>query len=443
MWCLGNTSVRSPLRLREGLIALKNSGLEGQIRGSKEADINFRNLLGKKNIVKLGNDPSFSVSRKWRLAMEELGFIYPNLEKDEMSLQHQIGVPDFITPNGKRLIEAESLIEQHDCFLRSFCAYYIDSNGLCSPFIFTLKILNSLLDAVGDSQINKNEMALIIQYSDPKTDIGNIVNSIIKFRKKRDEVDSEVELEKEFLQKADALGINKDTLKTYADLNFRYLKATGLVFSRGRGRGRGIAMVPEKINLVKKIIKTEDIPKNNLERYTRLCSGLSLPTDEINQNDNFENYTSFLEDELERTKAYFEDIKACEKIENITEKEAMTKARLGQGQFRRDLEKIEPVCRVTGLENKEFLIASHIKSWKESNNHERLDGSNGLLLSPHIDKLFDRNWISFTKDGNLIWKSEKAKIALEKWGIKECKILKPLSKKQEFYMNYHRNLLRD
>ena len=80
--------------------------------------------------------------------------LYPNLEKEEMSLQHQIGVPDFITPNGKRLIEAESLIEQHECFLRSLCAYYIDYNGLCSPFIFTLKILNSLLDTVGNSQIN-------------------------------------------------------------------------------------------------------------------------------------------------------------------------------------------------------------------------------------------------------------------------------------------------
>ena len=44
---------------------------------------------------------------------------------------------------------------------------------------------------------------------------------------------------------------------------------------------------------LKKIIKTEDIPKNNLERYTRLCSGLSLPTDEINLNDSFENYSSF------------------------------------------------------------------------------------------------------------------------------------------------------
>ena len=160
-------------------------------------------------------------------------------------------------------------------------------------------------------------------------------------------------------------------------------------------------------------------------------------------NNNVEIDMSFLEDEIERTKAYLEDIKACEKIENITEKEALIKARLGHGQFRRDVEILEPICRVTGLDKKEFLIASHIKSWKESNNYERLDGSNGLLLSPHVDKLFDRHWISFTKDGKLIWKSEKVKLTLEKWGIKECKILKPLSSKQESYMNYHRKLLKD
>ena len=75
-------------------------------------------------------------------------------------------------------------------------------------------------------------------------------------------------------------------------------------------------------------------------------------------NNNVEIDMSFLEDEIERTKAYLEDIKACEKIENITEKEALIKARLGHGQFRRDVEILEPICRVTGLDKKEFLMSS-------------------------------------------------------------------------------------
>ncbi|MGL6368915.1 HNH endonuclease [Aeromonas hydrophila] len=86
----------------------------------------------------------------------------------------------------------------------------------------------------------------------------------------------------------------------------------------------------------------------------------------------------------------------------VTEKLQLTNARISQGNFRRDLEKIEPKCRVTGVSNKALLIASHIKTWSESDNAEHLDGNNGLLLSPHIDKLFDRGWITFTDAGDLL-----------------------------------------
>lgn len=86
----------------------------------------------------------------------------------------------------------------------------------------------------------------------------------------------------------------------------------------------------------------------------------------------------------------------------VTQKEQLVKSRRGQGLFRSRLEQIEPACRVTGVTNKALLIASHIKPWSESNNAERLDGQNGLLLSPHIDKLFDRGWITFTDSGDLL-----------------------------------------
>ncbi|MGC3834414.1 HNH endonuclease [Moritella viscosa] len=72
-----------------------------------------------------------------------------------------------------------------------------------------------------------------------------------------------------------------------------------------------------------------------------------------------------------------------------TEKEQLVKARRGQGKYRRNLEKIESCCRVTGLANKQFLVASHSKPWRVSSNFEKLDGNNGFLLSPHIDRLFD------------------------------------------------------
>ena len=47
-----------------------------------------------------------------------------------------------------------------------------------------------------------------------------------------------------------------------------------------------------------------------------------------------------------------------------TEVDAVVKARKGQGRFRRNVEQLECKCRVTGLQDKRLLIASHIKPWR-------------------------------------------------------------------------------
>lgn len=83
--------------------------------------------------------------------------------------------------------------------------------------------------------------------------------------------------------------------------------------------------------------------------------------------------------------------------------QALVKARKGQGRYRRNLELIETCCRLTGVEDKRLLRASHIKPWRCcENNHERLDGNNGLLLTPNADLLFDQGYISFEDDGTLL-----------------------------------------
>jgi hypothetical protein len=99
-----------------------------------------------------------------------------------------------------------------------------------------------------------------------------------------------------------------------------------------------------------------------------------------------------------------------------TEKERLINARMGQGQFREAVICIEKQCRITGLKNTNLLIASHIKPWNKCNDKERLDGYNGLLLSPHIDRLFDRGHLSFAGNGDMLL-SDQAKEALQCWGI--------------------------
>jgi putative restriction endonuclease len=63
------------------------------------------------------------------------------------------------------------------------------------------------------------------------------------------------------------------------------------------------------------------------------------------------------------------------------------------------------------------FFASHIKPWCESTNEERLNGENGLLLTPSIDHLFDRGFISFEDNGELLISDVAHKESGgEKWG---------------------------
>lgn len=86
-----------------------------------------------------------------------------------------------------------------------------------------------------------------------------------------------------------------------------------------------------------------------------------------------------------------------------TVRQSVVQARRGQGKFRTNVEAIERCCRLTGVTTPALLIASHIKPWRLcSSAHERLDGANGLLLTPDADLLFDRGFISFKDDGEVL-----------------------------------------
>jgi hypothetical protein len=85
-----------------------------------------------------------------------------------------------------------------------------------------------------------------------------------------------------------------------------------------------------------------------------------------------------------------------------TEREALIVARLGQGLFKQRVMQVEDRCRITGVTNPIHLRASHCKPWRDSSNEERLNGENGLLLTPTMDHLFDRGFISFEDSGLVI-----------------------------------------
>ena len=67
-----------------------------------------------------------------------------------------------------------------------------------------------------------------------------------------------------------------------------------------------------------------------------------------------------------------------------TFRDQVVTSRRGQGVFRANVLLRESSCQVTRVDDSRHLKASHIKPWRDAADAERLDGSNGLVLSPHI-----------------------------------------------------------
>ena len=121
-----------------------------------------------------------------------------------------------------------------------------------------------------------------------------------------------------------------------------------------------------------------------------------------------------------------------------TQKLQLVKARRGQGLFRSRVELIEPCCRVTRVVERQHLRASHILPWRDADDQQKLDGNNGLMLSPHIDHLFDQGYITFEDDGSLVASLEASPEVFKAWGIETAKDVKPFKSEQAAYLAYHR-----
>lgn len=123
---------------------------------------------------------------------------------------------------------------------------------------------------------------------------------------------------------------------------------------------------------------------------------------------------------------------------NVTEVDQVVRARRGQGRFRLSVLDVEKCCRLTGVALEPFLIASHIKPWSVCSDAERLDGHNGLLLAPHVDRLFDRGWISFADDGSVLVSGPEASTVLAAWKLLPAIDAQPFTDRQRMYLAYHR-----
>lgn len=112
----------------------------------------------------------------------------------------------------------------------------------------------------------------------------------------------------------------------------------------------------------------------------------------------FNNRWDELAFESERLIEKFKTKNNAAEIENIPagkEKIVATRQRVNQNFFRRAvLASYKNTCCITGLNNPELLIASHIKAWAASNEVEKTNPCNGLCLNALHDKAFDKGFIT-------------------------------------------------
>lgn len=282
IWHIGNTTVRNPYRIQDGLLAISSANLEGKLRGV-ENEKKLRDALGSSGLVKLGNDETYSVGRKWRSVMGQLGFLVPKTTKALEEKISDLGGTDTLSKNGVLLMNASTLPAIHEAFLRSLLVYKIPNHSektydfsSFSPLRFVLDILLHLEKSNADSKISFVEMATIVQVSSYDDGIEGVVAKIIEHREKRKNSESKRVFDNlEKRRTRQEMGVAENTLEDYADVNFRYLKICGL-FSTS---GRSIVLYKEKRDLIEKIINTKQEEMSDEDYIKLLCNGANLPTD--------------------------------------------------------------------------------------------------------------------------------------------------------------------
>ena len=126
-----------------------------------------------------------------------------------------------------------------------------------------------------------------------------------------------------------------------------------------------------------------------------------------------------------------------------TERTSEVRRRIGQDVFRDALMDMwQGRCAVTGLAfPPKLLRASHAKPWAKATDSERLDPFNGLLLSIHLDAMFDAGLIAFSDDGVLLCSRRLHVSIRQHYSISDSVRLRTLSPGHIPYLAWHRTYI--
>jgi hypothetical protein len=259
-----------------------------------------------------------------------------------------------------------------------------------------------------------------------------------------------------FLLKKDLIKYLEETKIEYLNPEQPYINKDSLPILWG-DRKNEVESLPEKIEFEiqeQNQIEGPRVYVKSNELAYKLIRKLSLPNItyisivKLSNTDNIEYYFRLFADYFGDIKHPYEvrkEIKLLEKVTDLEEKFTQSRARIGQGKYRKNLLQQCPICPITLVSDDRLLIASHIKPWAKSNSQEQLDPHNGFMFTPTFDFLFDRGFMSFTNNKKTILSPFLSKMTYSKLNISNNKTIPHLimDDKREKYLKYHRaNILK-
>ncbi|CDQ20894.1 AlwI family type II restriction endonuclease [Halobacillus karajensis] len=271
-WLIADNGVRNPKRLKDGLEVLVNSQFHGDF--SKHNEEGMALLLDSKGVISIQTNSDNTVARKWRVNLIRLGFIDPDTH--------------IVTENGRRLINSSSLPEQEECFLRALLVHQLpssvhplpdgDIDQPFNPLRIVLEVISELKKRGETPSITKNEMASIIIIHYSMGEIPRLVDEVIAYRNAREVQKNKKKFDREYRERsASFVGrVNASSLNSYADVNMRYLKLTGLFVEEGISK---LSIAKHKETIVLQILRTQYQSVEPDKYQSILAKGASLPTD--------------------------------------------------------------------------------------------------------------------------------------------------------------------
>lgn len=157
----------------------------------------------------------------------------------------------------------------------------------------------------------------------------------------------------------------------------------------------------------------------------------------------FENWESMFSEseskltELKGTPEPPEDLPELTIAEGET-REAIVKTRVNQALFRKIiLSSYDGKCCITGIDNPELLIASHIVPWSRDTQN-RLNPMNGVCLNALHDRAFDKGLITINEDYKVVVSKKVKHELFEKYNSAQISLPNRFRPDQSF-LKFHRN----